>query len=153
MPLIWVSISSRSPGPTPLWTATPTRSTRNRSSRGGLDGNRVPYIPEFQFMLGLTITVRKFGFTLSGSFVDRTFTTASNTTDQFTPGGVPDSRFGTTDSYFVVDFSLYYEIKPGVRVLGGIQNVLGDEYIASRHPSGPRPGKPFFAYVGMEFRF
>lgn len=120
---------------------------------GGLDGNRVPYIPEFQLMVGVTITVRKFGLTLSGSFVDRTFTTASNTTDQLTPAGVPDSRFGTTDSYFVIDFSLYYELKPGVRVLGGIQNVLDDEYIASRHPHGPRPGKPFFAYIGMEFRF
>ena len=28
--------------------------------------------------------------------------------------------------------------------------LLGEEYVASRHPHGPRPGPPLFAYAGLE---
>ena len=120
---------------------------------GGLDGNEIPYIPEFMFTVGTTFTWPKFGFTVSGTYTDSTFTTASNTNQQLTPQGVPDSRFGTTDSFFIVDLSAYYMLKDDVRLLGGIQNATDDAYLTSRHPQGPRPGKDLFAYIGLEVRF
>jgi Fe(3+) dicitrate transport protein len=120
---------------------------------GGLDGNRIPYIPEFMFTVGTTFTWPKFGFTVQGTYYDSTYSTASNTNQQLTPLGVPDSRFGTTDSFFIVDLSAYYMLKDDVRLLGGIQNVTDDAYLTSRHPQGPRPGKDLFAYIGLEVRF
>ena len=120
---------------------------------GGLDGNRVPYIPEFQFQIGTRFAWKRTGFSLTGTFVDSTYTTASNTSSQTTPDGDPDARFGQTDSYFVVDLAAWYRLKDNVTLLAGIQNLLDDEYLSSRHPHGPRAGKPLYAYFGLEFLF
>ncbi|MEE8104689.1 MAG: TonB-dependent receptor [Planctomycetota bacterium] len=120
---------------------------------GGLDGNRVPYIPEFQFQIGTRFAWKRTGFSLTGTFVDSTYTTASNTSSQTTPDGAPDARFGQTDSYFVVDLAAWYRLKENVTLLAGIQNLLDDEYLSSRHPHGPRAGKPLYAYFGLEFLF
>ncbi|MEX2380749.1 MAG: hypothetical protein WD490_00045 [Opitutales bacterium] len=39
------------------------------------------------------------------------------------------------------------------KVFAGIQNLLNEEYVASRLPHGPRPGAPRFAHIGMEITF
>jgi len=39
---------------------------------------------------------------------------------------------------------------PEWMLLGGVHNVTDEEYLASRHPHGPRPGQPRFAFVGLE---
>lgn len=120
---------------------------------GGEDGNRVPYVPDFVVSFGTGLEFSRFGFYVSASWVDEAFTTASNTHRQFDVAGNPDARFGTTDSYFLVDLSAKVELREGVSLIGGIHNVFDDEYVASRHPHGPRPGQPRFAYAGLELEF
>lgn len=120
---------------------------------GGEKGNKVPYIPEFALTIGTGIEFYKFGMDLTGIYVDETFATASNTSQQISPDGTPDARFGKTDDYFVVDVSGYYELQDNIKILGGIQNLFDDEYLVSRLPHGPRPGRPMFAYVGLEMLF
>ncbi len=117
---------------------------------GGEDGNDVPYIPEIQVNFGASLEFERFGVFATASWVDESFATASNTRRQIDSLGNPDSRFGETDSYFLLDLSAEVEIREGIKLIGGVQNVTDEEYIASRVPHGPRPGQPRFGYLGLE---
>jgi len=116
----------------------------------GEKGNKLPYIPEWVLSLGTGIESKHSGAFISASYVDETFTSADNTDQQINGNGDPDARFGKTDQYFVTDISAYYKASDQVKIFGGIQNLLDEEYIVSRQPHGPRPGLPQFAYVGIE---
>jgi Fe(3+) dicitrate transport protein len=39
------------------------------------------------------------------------------------------------------------------KLFGGVHNLFDEQYTASRHPHGPRPGMPRFLFVGMEVTF
>ena len=117
---------------------------------GAEKGNLLPYIPEFVLSFGTGIEWGDYGAFVSGSFTDSMFTSANNTSRQINGAGQPDARFGKTDSYVVVDLALHYQMRPEARLLAGVHNLFDEEYVASRHPHGPRPGQPLFAYVGLE---
>ncbi len=119
----------------------------------GKAGNKVPYIPELTFSVGTGIESENWGAHVNGSYVSETFTSANNVNDQVNGEGNPDARFGKTDSYFIMDISAYYRIKNGIKLFGGVQNLLDKNYISSRQPEGPRPGMPMFAYAGLELEF
>ncbi len=118
----------------------------------GKAGNQVPYIPEWVFSLGTGIDSGRWGGNLSGSYVSETFATANNVRDQRNGENPrePDARFGVTDAYFVADLSVFYQIRQGAKLFGGIQNLGNVSYVVSRQPEGPRPGMPLFAYAGLE---
>ena len=120
---------------------------------GGEDGNEVPYIPEFLVNFGTGVEFPRWGFSVAGTWVSETFTTASNTTRQENPDGEPDARFGTADSHFLLDLAGHVKLREGLRMIGGIQNVTDAEYVVSRHPQGPRPGQRRFAHIGFELEF
>ena len=117
---------------------------------GGVKGNNVPYIPDLALNIGTGIEIGKFGLYLNGAYMDEMFTSASNTTTLVDGDGTPDSRFGKTDSYFLLDISARYKASEAVTIFAGVQNALDDKYIVTRHPHGARTGQPLFAYVGME---
>jgi Fe(3+) dicitrate transport protein len=117
---------------------------------GGMAGNRLPYIPEFAFTTGSGVHFELFGFDITGIYVDDTFTTASNVETQTDANGDFDARFGKTDEYYLVDLSGYVRLGCNWKLFGGLQNVFDVEYLASRHPHGPRPGAPLFGYAGLE---
>jgi len=116
----------------------------------GREGNKVPYIPEYQLTVGSSLEFVRWGASLSASFVDETFTSANNVSTETNGLGNPDARFGKTDSYTVVDFAAHYDVKQGVELFGGIYNLFDEEYIVSRQPHGPRPGAPRTWFVGIE---
>ena len=143
-------------------TATYTNATQQNSATStdaesifsyGQAGNKVPYIPELVFSLGTGIESKQWGASITGSYVSETFTSANNVDGQVNGEGNPDARFGKTDAYFVTDVSAFYRIKDGVKLFGGIQNLLDENYISSRQPEGPRSGMPMFAYAGLEMDF
>lgn len=105
----------------------------------GRKGNKVPYIPEWQLSAGMGVESPAWAVNLVASYVDETFASASNTTEQVNGAGSPDARFGKTDSYWVLDLSGHYQLQKGVRALAGVQNLLDEEYIVSRQPYGPAP--------------
>lgn len=116
----------------------------------GKKGNKVPYIPEWVLSVGTGVETDHWGAFLSGSYVDENFATANNSIEQVNGNGDPDARFGKTDSYFVSDITGFYRMSETVKLFGGVQNLLDEEYVVSRQPSGPRPGMPLFGYVGIE---
>jgi len=117
---------------------------------GAFPGARIPYIPEWAITFGSGLHWDLFGFDVTCIYADRTFTTASNVFTQTNPNGEPDSRFGTTDSYFLVDMSTYVYLTDDWKLFGGVHNVGDVRYVASRHPHGPRPGAPLIGYLGLE---
>lgn len=120
---------------------------------GGKDGNEVPYIPEYLVNFGAGIEFERWGFSAIGTWVSETYTTASNTTRQENAEGQPDARFGTADSHFLLDLAAHVKVRDGLKLIGGVQNVTDAEYVASRHPQGPRPGQRRFAHIGFELEF
>ncbi len=117
---------------------------------GGLKGNKVPYIPDLAFNIGTGFEKGKFGFYINGAYMDEMFSSASNTTDLVDSAGTPDSRFGKTESYFLLDLSARYRASEAVTVFAGVQNALNNDYLITRHPHGARSGQPLFAYIGLE---
>lgn len=120
---------------------------------GGRKGNRIPYVPEWALSLGTGLEFSRLGLFVTGSYVDATFTTASNTTRQENVAGEPDSRFGKTDSVAIVDVSAHYWLTETAKLFGGVQNAFDREYVVARHPHGPRPGAPLYGYVGLELNW
>jgi Fe(3+) dicitrate transport protein len=120
---------------------------------GGEDGNRVPYIPEYQLNAQVGVEYDKAGLFFTGTYVPATYSTASNTSQPINPDGTPDARFGKTDSYFLLDVTARYRFREQATLFAGIRNLLDREYVASRHPHGPRPGLPRVFNVGVEVAF
>lgn len=120
---------------------------------GGMDGNDVPYLPDYQLSAGARLDFGKWGVDVIGTYVDETYTTASNTDDQVNVDGDPDARFGKTDSYFGVDVAVWCNLTDHAKITGTVRNLFDEEYIVSRHPHGPRPGRGRSALVGVEVDF
>ncbi len=116
----------------------------------GKKGNKVPYIPELTLSLGTGVESKKWGIFISGNYVSETYTSANNVDEQLNGSGMPDARFGKTDSYFVADASAFYRINDTIKLFGGVQNLLDKEYVVSRQPHGARGGLPQFLYAGIE---
>lgn len=120
---------------------------------GGRDGAEVPYIPDYQLNLLAGLEFGKIGAYASLTYVPETYTSASNTKANVRADGTPDARVGTTDSYFLTDLSIRYQVRENTTIFGGIRNLFDREYVASRHPHGPRPGLPRFFNGGVELTF
>ena len=65
-------------------------------------------------------------------------------------GTIPDNE--KVDSNFVVDFSAKYHVNQHLSLTSNIINVFDATYAVSRVPAGLRPGHPFGANLGLEFR-
>lgn len=120
---------------------------------GAEDGNRVPYIPEYQINARLGAEYERYGLFLNATYVPETFATGSNTSQQVRPDGTPDARYGKTDSYLVFDLMAQARLNDQARLFAGIRNLTDKDYIVSRIPHGPRTGMPRTFYGGVEFNF
>lgn len=120
---------------------------------GGRPGSQLPYIPEFTASAGVGLEYRGFGLYLDGTYTSEMFGTALNTSSQRDFAGDPDARYGTTDSAIVLDLSLQYQVNENIRLIAGISNLTGEEYIVSRLPYGARGNQPRSYYGGVEIRF
>jgi len=120
---------------------------------GGVDGAEVPYIPKYQINGEFGIEYGKVSVYVGMTYVPATFTSAGNTSADVRADGTPDARVGETSGYFITDLSLRYQLKERTTNFGGIRHLFDREYIASRHPHGPRPGLPRFFNAGVEVYF
>lgn len=107
-------------------------------------GDELPYLSKHQFNLGLSVEHPKYELNLNGRFNGRFRTKAGK-------GRIPENEL--VNSNFIIDFSGKYFINKNISATTNIINLLDNVYTASRVPAGLRPGHPFGAYLGIEFKF
>lgn len=107
-------------------------------------GDELPYIPKHQFNAAISLEHSKYELNLSGRYNGAFRTLAGR-------GDIPNNE--RVDANFIVDFSAKYHLNTNLSFTTNIINVLDETYAASRVPAGLRPGHPFGANLGLEFRF
>ena len=107
-------------------------------------GDELPYIPKHQFNVGFSLEHSKFELNFNGRFNGEFRTLAGS-------GAIADNE--RVDSNFIVDVSGKYYVTKSLNVTANIINLLDETYAVSRVPAGLRPGHPFGAFAGLEFRF
>ena len=108
------------------------------------EGDELPYIPKHQFNITASLEHQKYELNLSGRF-NGEFRTLAGT------GNIPSNEL--VASNFIIDFSGKYHFSQKLSLTGNIINLLDETYAVSRVPAGLRPGHPFGANLGFEFRF
>ena len=107
-------------------------------------GDELPYIPKHQFNIGFSVEHSAFEINLNARYNGEFRTLAGS-------GNIPDNE--RVDANFVIDASGKYFVNNQLSLTANIINLLDETYAASRVPAGLRPGHPFGAYAGLEFRF
>lgn len=120
---------------------------------GGVDGNDVPYIPNYTVNLGTGVETEAFSLFVDANWVDSSYSTASNASAPVNLDGNTDYNFGETDEYFLLDLSGRIKVSENAALTFNIYNLLDEEYIVSRHPIGPRPGLERTILFGAEVGF
>jgi Fe(3+) dicitrate transport protein len=117
------------------------------SNQINIRGNSLPYAPTLLLSSSLSITT-PFGGSIqvTGNYVGKQFADELNTISA-TPNGLT----GELASYFITDFSAYYNIAPLNSALSlSVKNVFDKRCITSRRPEGIRVGLPRFVTAGIE---
>lgn len=115
---------------------------------GGRKGAQVPHVPEWALSAGIGLHGEKWAVDLSATYVDATFTSASNVDRPTT-----DARFGKTDAAWIFDLAGRVEILDGLNLIGGVNNLFDNDVLSSRLPHGPRSAAPRTIYAGVQYRF
>jgi Fe(3+) dicitrate transport protein len=102
-------------------------------------GNSFAYVPDTQLNFRIGLEFDKKSTYLNYHWQDDVFTTAGNTE--------------SIDSYGVLDWSGFLEIKEGVTAFAKVTNLTDSDYAHSDLPRGYRPGAPRIWSLGMEFDF
>ena len=108
------------------------------------EGDQLPYIPKHQFNIMLSLEHIKYELNLSGRYNGEFRTQAGF-------GTIPNNELVTSN--FIIDFSVKYHFSKHLSLTSNVINMLDKTYAVSRVPAGLRPGHPFGANLGLEFRF
>jgi len=106
---------------------------------GGSPGNKIPYVPEVQYNIRLGLVYENWSSYLNYHWQDEVYIDAANSS--------------IIDDYCTLDWSGFYDIKPGVTIFAKVTNLADEKYAVSDMPDGLRPGAPRVATLGMEFDF
>jgi len=106
---------------------------------GGLPGNQIPYISDFQYNIRAGLEFEKWHTYLNYHWQDDVFTDATNQ--------------NKINDYGVLNWSAFYTISDGVGLFAKVTNVANKKYATSDMPDGLRAGAPRIASLGMEFDF
>lgn len=107
-------------------------------------GDELPYISKHQFNVGFSVEHEKFELNFNGRYNGKFRTQAGR-------GTIPANEL--VDSNFIIDFSGKYHFNKNLSLTGNIINLFDETYAASRVPAGLRPGHPFGAYAGLQYKF
>jgi len=106
-------------------------------------GDALPYIPEQQWRLSAGLQNERFRVNMAANYVGKMRTKAGQ--------GEYDPQ-ETVDSHLVWDAIATWNFTERLSTYVKVDNLFDETYIASRRPSGVRPGLPRTAYLGITFR-
>ena len=107
-------------------------------------GDELPYMSKNQFNAIFSMEHKSFEINLNGRFNGAFRTKAGS-------GTIANNE--KVNATFIVDLSGKYFITKKLTATANFINLLDNTYAVSRAPSGLRPGHPFGAYAGLEYRF
>ncbi len=111
-----------------------------------LNGNKVEYVPEFNFKSGLQVKYKNTSATLQYAYISEQFSDASNAEQ------TSNAVSGIIPAYAVMDLSADYQFKK-IKFTAGINNLLNEIYFTRRAEGYPGPGiivsDPRSFYIGI----
>jgi Fe(3+) dicitrate transport protein len=125
------------------------RFVREGTESYNVNGNTLPYAPEFIACAGVEFSYTNLSLLVNGVYTGEQYTDELNSVDPSANGlrGIMPEFFvlNTTAKYFIqgLNSSLYFSVK----------NILDEKYIATRRPEGIRAGLPRMLYAGLEMMF
>ena len=105
-------------------------------------GDELPYIPEHQLQATAGLEGESFGFNLAANYVGKMRSTAGQ-------GEFISAE--TVPSHVVWDVLARWRFTDSLSTYIKVDNLFDEVYIASRRPSGVRPGLDRTAYIGLIF--
>lgn len=97
------------------------------------DGDKVPYIPDHQFNIGLGAVGERWDVRMNANYTSKTRATAGQ-------GGI--ALEDKIDGRWVVDLATTVRVYDGVSLYVKAENLFDKAYVVARRPSGLRPGQP-----------
>ncbi len=128
------------------YTYTDTEITKDADGASGKSGGQLAYIPENQLYLGAGVVGVKWDAFISARFTDEACT-ADACDNQ------ADDSLLMTDSLWVLDFATHYQLNEQAQVYLKVDNLMDEQEIISRSPSGARANKPRTAMIGLKVSF
>jgi Fe(3+) dicitrate transport protein len=92
----------------------------------------------------LALEHSKFSVSIRGNYMDAMRTEAGT-------GSIPSNL--KTDAYFVIDANITYKFYKETALFASVTNILDNEYMVARRPSGLRPGMPRMFIAGLKANF
>jgi len=106
------------------------------------EGDALPYVPVHQGSFLGGMNWKRFALNFSVSYT-------GDIRDIAGQGEIPDDEL--VEQHVVVDLSSNIRLSENSSVYLTINNLLGSEYMISRRPYGPRPGRPFSVLAGVRY--
>ncbi|MBW6483644.1 MAG: TonB-dependent receptor [Vicingaceae bacterium] len=107
-------------------------------------GDHLPYLANNQLNVMLALEHSKFSVSIRGNYMDAMRTEAGI-------GSIPSNL--KTDAYVVIDANITYKFYKETALFASVTNMLDNEYMVARRPSGLRPGMPRMFIVGLKANF
>lgn len=107
-------------------------------------GDEMPYLPKHQVNLSTSFIYQKFDLNINIHGTGAMRTVAGS-------GSIQNNH--STDSYFLIDASLGFQLNTRTNFFVDIRNLTDKTYIVSRRPAGVRPGLPRMLMGGIRLTF
>ncbi|MDQ3494205.1 MAG: TonB-dependent receptor [Pseudomonadota bacterium] len=109
-----------------------------------VSGDALPYLPQQLLWVSAGAEGERWSADVSAAYVGEMREVAGQ-------GRIP--RNERIDSALVLDLAARWRIAGNLELLGKVENLLDETYLAARRPSGARPGRPRTALVGLQYEF
>jgi Fe(3+) dicitrate transport protein len=107
-------------------------------------GDELPYLPGQLAWASAGAEGERWSTTLSATYVGEMREVAGQ-------GTIPANQ--RIDSALIFDLSATWRVAGNLELLGKVENLFDETYLAARRPNGARPGRPRTAFVGLRYEF
>jgi Fe(3+) dicitrate transport protein len=123
---------------------------------GAENGSEIPYVPEWKVGVSAGLEWEDTQLSLDAGWSSASWGTGYNErtrVNDLTELPEPSAIDGRIPDLVTVDFSFRHQLRGGLKLVGGIQNILDERELVSRAPLGPRANAPRSFHLGAEYRY